>query len=84
MFTRVLKGHIALDRQCFPPGTPGCLLDTLARQYLWQFGRNYLHGECDCLAGLTQWDAAYGPTLPSRASADAHFIFGVSTNMTEC
>jgi Xaa-Pro aminopeptidase len=44
MFTRVLKGHIALDRQLFPPGTPGCMLDTLARQHLWQAGMNYLHG----------------------------------------
>jgi Xaa-Pro aminopeptidase len=46
MFTRVLKGHIALDTQPFPPGTPGCLLDTLARQHLWAAGRNYLHGKC--------------------------------------
>ena len=44
MFTRVLKGHIALDAQIFPQGTPGCLLDTLARQYLWNVGKNYLHG----------------------------------------
>jgi Xaa-Pro aminopeptidase len=44
MFTRVLKGHIALDRQLFPLGTPGCMLDTLARQHLWQAGMNYLHG----------------------------------------
>lgn len=45
MFTRVLKGHIALDSQAFPQGTPGCLLDALARQHLWQVGRNYAHGE---------------------------------------
>lgn len=44
MFTRVLKGHIALSRAVFPAGTPGCLLDTLARQFLWQGGRDYLHG----------------------------------------
>ena len=44
MFTRVLKGHIALDLQIFPQGTPGCLLDTLARQFLWNVGKNYLHG----------------------------------------
>ena len=44
MFTRVLKGHIALDSQVFPPNTPGCLLDTLARQYLWKAGKNYQHG----------------------------------------
>lgn len=41
----MLKGHIALDAQVFPQGTPGCLLDTLARQHLWEAGKNFLHGE---------------------------------------
>lgn len=44
MFTRVLKGHIGLDSQIFPMGTPGCMLDILARQHLWNIGKNYLHG----------------------------------------
>ncbi|MGB3795992.1 MAG: aminopeptidase P family protein [Alteraurantiacibacter sp.] len=43
-FTRVLKGHIALDRQTFPPGTPGSALDALARQHLWMAGLDYAHG----------------------------------------
>ncbi|GGD60321.1 M24 family metallopeptidase [Erythrobacter arachoides] len=43
-FTRVLKGHIALDRQVFPTGTPGSALDTLARQFLWMAGLDYAHG----------------------------------------
>ncbi len=43
-FTRVLKGHIALDRAVFPQGTVGAQLDTLARQYLWQAGVDYAHG----------------------------------------
>ncbi|MXO65844.1 aminopeptidase P family protein [Altericroceibacterium endophyticum] len=43
-FTRVLKGHIALDRQIFPAGTSGAQLDTLARQYLWMAGVDYGHG----------------------------------------
>lgn len=43
-FTRVLKGHIALDRQIFPQGTPGSALDTLARQHLWMAGLDYAHG----------------------------------------
>ena len=43
-FTRVLKGHIALDTQTFPTGTPGSALDTLARQFLWQAGVDYAHG----------------------------------------
>jgi len=43
-FTRVLKGHIALDRQVFPAGTTGGELDVLARQFLWMDGADYAHG----------------------------------------
>ena len=43
-FTSVLKGHIALDTAIFPAGTSGGRLDTLARQFLWRNGQNYLHG----------------------------------------
>jgi len=44
LFTLVLKGHIALDRAHFPAGTTGTHLDVLARQFLWQSGRDYDHG----------------------------------------
>jgi Xaa-Pro aminopeptidase len=44
LFTLVLKGHIALDRARFPAGTTGTHLDALARQFLWQTGRDYDHG----------------------------------------
>lgn len=44
MFTRVLRGHIALARAVFPAGTSGIQLDVLARQYLWEIGRDYDHG----------------------------------------
>lgn len=44
MFTRVLKGNIGLDTQIFPAGTPGCLLDSFAREHLWKGGKDYLHG----------------------------------------
>ncbi|EED33800.1 Xaa-Pro aminopeptidase 1 [gamma proteobacterium NOR5-3] len=44
LFTLVLKGHIALDRARFPSGTTGTHLDALARQFLWQTGRDYDHG----------------------------------------
>ncbi|XOV90481.1 MAG: aminopeptidase P family protein [Pseudomonadota bacterium] len=44
MFTRVLKGHIALARAVFPKGTTGVQLDALARQFLWAVGRDYDHG----------------------------------------
>ncbi len=43
-FTRVLKGHIALDTAIFPTGTPGSALDVLARQFLWAAGVDYAHG----------------------------------------
>ncbi|WP_299308581.1 aminopeptidase P family protein [uncultured Croceicoccus sp.] len=43
-FTRVLKGHIAIDTALFPQGTTGGQLDGFARQYLWQAGVDYAHG----------------------------------------
>lgn len=43
-FTLVLKGHIALATARFPKGTVGTQLDTLARQYLWEYGFDYDHG----------------------------------------
>ncbi|KAJ1987066.1 hypothetical protein GGI25_000190 [Coemansia spiralis] len=43
-FTRVLKGHIALDRAVFPDGTSGYVLDPLARLPLWQLGLDFRHG----------------------------------------
>ena len=44
MYTRVLKGHIALDGARFPKGTTGSQLDVLARQFLWSDGFDYDHG----------------------------------------
>jgi Xaa-Pro aminopeptidase len=43
-FTRVLKGHIAIDKCIFPEGTTGYRIDILARNALWQVGLNFLHG----------------------------------------
>ncbi|KAK0541404.1 hypothetical protein OC835_000195 [Tilletia horrida] len=43
-FTRVLQGHIAIDRAVFPKGTTGFLLDVLARRPLWGDGLDYRHG----------------------------------------
>ncbi|TNE33138.1 MAG: aminopeptidase P family protein [Alphaproteobacteria bacterium] len=43
-YTRVLKGHIAIDRAIFPQGTAGSQLDGFARQYLWAAGVDYAHG----------------------------------------
>ena len=43
-FTLVLKGHIAIDKARFPKGTRGIDLDVLARNALWQNGKDYAHG----------------------------------------
>ncbi len=43
-YTEVLKGHIALSSVKFPEATKGANLDILARQFLWQSGKDYPHG----------------------------------------
>ena len=43
-FTLVLKGHIGLAMLKFPEGTKGVQMDILARQHLWSYGLNFLHG----------------------------------------
>ncbi|GLT94930.1 hypothetical protein SLE2022_126410 [Rubroshorea leprosula] len=43
-FTRVLQGHMALDRAVFPENTPGFVLDAFARSALWKIGLDYRHG----------------------------------------
>ena len=43
-FTRVLKGHIAIARAVFPPGTTGAQLDPFAREHLWRAGLDFDHG----------------------------------------
>jgi Xaa-Pro aminopeptidase len=43
-FTLVLKGMINLSMAIFPAGTRGAQLDVLARKFLWEKGKNFLHG----------------------------------------
>ncbi|MGG5808847.1 aminopeptidase P family protein [Falsiroseomonas sp. CW058] len=43
-YTRVLRGHLALSRLCFPEGVAGAHLDAIARAPLWQAGLDYDHG----------------------------------------
>lgn len=43
-YTRVLQGHIALAEAVFPSGTPGLMLEMLARAPVWKDGMNFLHG----------------------------------------
>lgn len=44
MYTRVLKGNIALDSIVFPENTPGFVLDVFARQSIWEAQKDYGHG----------------------------------------
>jgi Xaa-Pro aminopeptidase len=43
-YTLVLKGMINLSMAVFPAGTRGTQLDILARKFLWEKGKNFLHG----------------------------------------
>lgn len=43
-YTLVLKGWIDLGSAVFPKGTCGTQLDAFARQAMWKYGINYLHG----------------------------------------
>ncbi|RKP31945.1 Creatinase/aminopeptidase [Metschnikowia bicuspidata] len=43
-YTLVLKGHLALGNLKFPEHTTGNVIDSIARQYLWQYGLDYGHG----------------------------------------
>ena len=43
-FTRVLKGHIEIDRLVFPTGTTGYRIDCMARMHLWKAGLDFRHG----------------------------------------
>jgi Xaa-Pro aminopeptidase len=43
-YTRVLRGHIAIDRAVFPDGVSGAQIDAFARQFLWHAGIDFDHG----------------------------------------
>ena len=44
LYTAVLKGNLALSTAVFAKGTPGRVLDILARKPLWEIGYDYKHG----------------------------------------
>ena len=43
-YTLALKGWIRLGSAVFPKGTCGTQLDVIAREAMWRYGINYLHG----------------------------------------
>ncbi|KUO54460.1 MAG: X-Pro aminopeptidase [Alphaproteobacteria bacterium BRH_c36] len=67
-FTLVLKGNIAIDTACFPKGTRGRDLDSLARNPLWQAGLDYDHGTGH---GVGSYLSVHeGPVAISRTNAE--------------
>lgn len=67
-YTRVLKGTIALSRTRFPRGTPGPMLDAIARAPLWEAGLDYGHGTGHGVGYFL--NVHEGPQSISKASPD--------------
>jgi Xaa-Pro aminopeptidase len=69
-YTLVLKGTLSLSRTRFPRGTPGPMLDALARAPLWAEGIDFGHGTGH---GVGYFLAVHeGPQTISKAVPDAH------------
>ncbi len=81
-FTLVLKGHIALATACFPFGTVGMQLDTLARLPLWKHGLNYGHGTGHGVGFfLSVHEAPQGfATNPTTSRGTTAFLPGMLTS----
>jgi len=78
-YTRVLKGHINLDRAVFPEGTLGVQLDTLARIHLWHNRMNFLHGTGHGIGfflNVHEGPQGFYPGIASRSrvSIDEHMV----------
>jgi Xaa-Pro aminopeptidase len=69
-YTLVLKGTINLSRARFPRGTPGPMLDALARAPLWAEGLDFGHGTGH---GVGYFLAVHeGPQTISRTVVEPH------------
>jgi Xaa-Pro aminopeptidase len=69
-YTRVLKGTMALSRARFPQGTPGPMLDALARAPLWAESLDYGHGTGHGVGYFL--NVHEGPQSISKTMPDAH------------
>jgi Xaa-Pro aminopeptidase len=69
-YTHVLRGTIALSRARFPRGTPGPMLDALARAPLWAAGVDYGHGTGHGVGYFL--NVHEGPQSISKATPDSH------------
>lgn len=78
-YTLVLKGNVALGSLKFPENTTGSLIDSVARQYLWQYGLDYGHGTSHGIgAYLNVHEGPIGigprPTAAKNALKPGHLI----------
>lgn len=78
-YTLVLKGNIALGRLKFPENTTGSLIDSIARQFLWEHGLDYGHGTSHGVgAYLNVHEGPIGigprPTAAKNALKPGHLI----------
>ncbi len=69
-YTLVLKGTLALSRARFPRGTPGPMLDALARAPLWEQGLDFGHGTGHGVGYFL--NVHEGPQSISKTTPDAH------------
>ncbi len=69
-YTLVLKGMIGLSVAAFPRGTPGPMLDALARLPLWQAGLDFGHGTGHGVGYFM--NVHEGPQTISKAVVEPH------------
>lgn len=91
-YTRVLQGHIALDKAVFPQGTTGYALDVLARLPLWSMGLDFRHGTGHGVGAFLNvhegpqgigYRIAYNdfPIKPGMTLTNGNFIFFVDNTI---
>ena len=69
-YTLVLKGTMGLSRARFPRGTPGPMLDAIARAPLWAEGLDFGHGTGHGVGYFL--NVHEGPQTISKATPDPH------------
>ncbi|MCR5829409.1 MAG: aminopeptidase P family protein [Lachnospiraceae bacterium] len=74
MYTIVLKANMAVSEAVFKKGTPGAVLDILARNELWKEGLDYRHGTGHGIGYLLSvhegpFSLSYNSKIPSNLIA---------------
>lgn len=74
-YTLTLKGHLAIERLRFPPGTTGGQLDIASRQFLWAEGLDFNHGTGH---GIGSYLGVHeGPQVLARSGFGQAFLPGM-------